>query len=155
MNSDEYNKRLERDGYVDLTVAEFFGIAPARMELIDTQIVLQIYADERRQKLGWTRARLAKEMGASEARVARIEQGGSGLPIEFLLRAAFALGAKMEDIGSALVEDARMSAEAEKAWRLRPAPKKRPAPKPKKRAAPKKRARRVRAVAAQPASARL
>ena len=155
MNSDEYHKRLERDGYVDLTAAELLGVPPARAELISTRVVLRIYADELRQKLGWTRARLAKEMGASEARCARLEQGGSSLPIEFLLRAAFALGAKMEDVGGALVEDAREphrvgARKRRKSGARAQLPKKRVAPKPKKRA-PRRRS----AVAAQPASAQL
>ena len=140
MTSEEYKKRLERDGFVELTAAELFGIEQADVELIDTRAVLRNYANKRRQKRGWTRARLAKEMGASEARVAQIEQGGCTLPIEFLLRIAFALGASMGDVGNALVEDARMQAEAGAA-RSRPTP--------------KKRAPRRSAVVAQPASAQL
>ena len=151
MNS-ERRKRLEKAGFVQITAAEFLGVPPARAELISTRGVLRIYANKRRKKLGWTRARLAKEMGASEAWCARIEQGGCSLPIKFLLRAAFALGAKMEDVGGALVADARMRAEAEKKWRSRPAPKKRAAPKPKKRAPRRRAAGRRSGVAAQPAS---
>ena len=125
MTSEEYKKRLERDGYVAISEAELFGVKQSYIELVDTRIILRMYADKRRQKLGWTRARLAKEMGASEARCARLEQGGSNLPIEFLLRAAFALGASMGDVGSALVAAARECAEAEKKWRSAPKPKKR------------------------------
>src|SRR4051812_14990319 len=96
----EKKRRLEQDGWRFGTVAEFLGLTPAEEALIELRLQLVRAIPILRKRANLTQAALAKRMGSSQARVARIEGGDPEVSIDLLLRAFLSL-APMAELGRA------------------------------------------------------
>ena len=112
----------EAAGFRLTDAKEFAGLSDEEDCMIRTRLALVRLVRERRSELGWTQAELAKAMGSTQARVAKIgSQRGTGehgsparpspldsegaspdVSVELLLRGAFALGLTPRDVGRAL-----------------------------------------------------
>lgn len=63
------------------------------------------YFQARRKRLGWSRAKLATELGVSEMSVYRIEEKGQRPEPELLARLVRALKARWEDVERLLLDE--------------------------------------------------
>lgn len=95
-------KRLEAAGWKVGSADEFLGLSPEESALVDTRLRLARFVRERRAQGGLTQMALAKHLGSSQSRVAKIEAGDPSVSIDLMLRAAFATGADVNDVGAAL-----------------------------------------------------
>ena len=91
MNSAK-RKRLEAAGWKVGSVEEFLGLTKEEMRLIDLKITLSQRVRHHRLKRGVTQHALAKRLGSSQSRVAKLEDWGDGATLDLLFRALFALG---------------------------------------------------------------
>jgi len=57
----------------------------------------------RRKRAKLTQAALAKRLGSSQSRVAKMEAGDPGVSLELLVRALLAVGATRNDVARALM----------------------------------------------------
>jgi transcriptional regulator with XRE-family HTH domain len=53
----------------------------------------------RRLRLHYSQTELARRIGSSQSRIAKLEAAGSDVSLDLLFRALFATGAKMSDVG--------------------------------------------------------
>lgn len=85
-------KRLEAQGWVTGDAADLFGLTPEEARLIDLKLALRATIKEERIRQGVTQEELAKAMGSSQSRVAKIELGDPSVSVDLLLKALMALG---------------------------------------------------------------
>ena len=95
-------KRLEAAGWQVGTAAEFLKLTPAEATLVEMRVALSQSLKERRLAEGLTQAALAKELGSSQSRVAKLEAGDPSVSLELLIRALLAVGASRKDVAQAL-----------------------------------------------------
>ena len=95
-------KRLEAGGWQVGTAAQFLKLTPAEATLVEMRVALSQSLKERRLAEGLTQAALAKELGSSQSRVAKLEAGDPSVSLELLIRALLAVGASRKDVAQAL-----------------------------------------------------
>jgi DNA-binding XRE family transcriptional regulator len=94
--------RLEAAGFVETNVQELFGLTPEENELVETRVALSRLIKCLRQENHLSQAAIAKHIGSDQSRVAKAEKNDPSASIELMLRVAFALGEKRQQIGQAL-----------------------------------------------------
>lgn len=95
-------KRLEAAGWQVGTPARFLKLTPTEPTLVEMRVALSQSLKERRLAAGLTQAILAKELGSSQSRVAKLEAGDPSVSLELLIRALLAVGASRKDVAQAL-----------------------------------------------------
>jgi DNA-binding XRE family transcriptional regulator len=87
-------RKLKKMGGRVATVAEFLDLSEAEASVVELRLELAGAVRKKRAAAGMTQAQLAKAIGSSQARVAKMEGGDPQASIESLVRALAALGAK-------------------------------------------------------------
>lgn len=95
-------KRLERAGFTVGSVAEFLNLSDEEAALVEMRLVLSRALRERRTAAGLTQGALARLMGSSQSRVAKMEAGDPSVSLDLLIRALLAAGASRREVGQAL-----------------------------------------------------
>ena len=68
-------KRLEAAGWQVGSAAEFLGLSEAEAQLVEMKLALSAQLRTTRQRRHWTQTALAKRLGSSQSRVAKMETG--------------------------------------------------------------------------------
>jgi DNA-binding XRE family transcriptional regulator len=92
-------KKLERAGFKVGTVKEFLGLSDEEMALIDLKVGLMEMLRQVRKSNGLTQHELARLIGSSQSRVAKMETGGVEASLDLICKALFALGVSRREIG--------------------------------------------------------
>lgn len=93
-------KRLEAAGWKVGDVSDFLGLSPEEAELIEFKLALATRVRELRVSQNLTQLQLAKSIGSSQSRIAKLEAADSSVSTDFMLNSFFKLGAKSGDIRS-------------------------------------------------------
>ncbi len=94
-------KQLEASGFAVGTTADFLELAPEETALIDMRLALSRSLRERRDGIGLTQAALARRIGSSQSRVAKMEAGDPSVSLDLLIGALLAVAASRIDVGQA------------------------------------------------------
>lgn len=97
-------RRLERAGFAVGSAADFLGLGREEAALIEMRLALSHALRERRVGAGLTQAALARRVGSSQSRVAKMEAGDPSVSLDLLIRALLAAGASRRDVGQALAQ---------------------------------------------------
>lgn len=97
-------ERLERSGWRVGTTAEFLELSPEEEAMIELKVALSEFLRELRRKHKWTQTLVAKKLGSSQSRVAKMEAADPSVSIDLLVRALLALGATRRDVGHAIAD---------------------------------------------------
>jgi DNA-binding XRE family transcriptional regulator len=95
-------KRLEAAGFRVGTMQEFLNLSDGEADLIDLKIRLIDMLKRVRTSSGVTQQALAKSMGSSQSRVAKIEAGGADVTLDLICKALFALGVSRQALGKVI-----------------------------------------------------
>jgi DNA-binding XRE family transcriptional regulator len=95
-------KRLEAAGWTVGDARDFLKLSPGEAALVEMRIALSRSLRERRLDAGLTQIALAKQLGSSQSRVAKLEAGDASVSLELLIRALLAIGASRRDVANAL-----------------------------------------------------
>ncbi|HEY4129880.1 MAG TPA: helix-turn-helix transcriptional regulator [Gemmatimonadaceae bacterium] len=95
-------KRLEAAGWSMGNAADFLKLTPEEATLVEMRLALSRTLRERRSAAGLTQTALAKQLGSSQSRVAKLEAGDASVSLELLIRALLAVGASRRDVANAL-----------------------------------------------------
>ncbi len=93
---------MEKAGWRVGTVAEFLKLTPEEKALVKMRLALAEAVRGRRARLGVSQSELARRLGSSQSRVAKIEAGESNVSFDLLVRALLATGAKPHEVGQAI-----------------------------------------------------
>ena|SRR5258708_38940975 len=95
-------ERIERKGFKATTVKDFLDLTPEDELIIELRLALSTLLHDRRKRLALSQTAVAKRIGSSQSRMARIENNDPSVSTDLLLRAVAATGATIEDIAEAI-----------------------------------------------------
>lgn len=93
---------LEKAGWKVGTVAEFLSLSPDEEALVEARIALTRRIRQVREARGLTQVQVAKLIGSSQSRVAKMEAADRSVSIDMMMRTLFRLGESPKQVGRAL-----------------------------------------------------
>ncbi len=115
-------KRLEAAGARVTTVKEFLDLSDADMAFIEMKVALAKKLREYRQAAELTQEQVAKRVGSSQSRVAKMEAGDPAVTMDLLVGSLLRLGARPQVVAETIetaILAASTAAEAAKPPRKR------------------------------------
>ena len=94
--------KLVENGWKVGTPTDFLGLTPEEAAYVECKAVLAQLLIKKRKSLHVTQAELAKMLGSSQSRVAKIEKAEPSVTIDLALRALFSFGVSPCEVGKAL-----------------------------------------------------
>jgi ribosome-binding protein aMBF1 (putative translation factor) len=95
-------KRLENAGWTVGNARKFLELTSEETALVEMRLALSRSIKERRTAAGLTQAGLAKQLGSSQSRVAKMEGADTSVSLELMIRALLTVGATRGDVARAL-----------------------------------------------------
>jgi DNA-binding transcriptional regulator YiaG len=93
-------KKLEAAGWKVGSTAEFLELSEAEETLVNMKVALAKQVKTMRQEKKITQQRLAKLIGSSQSRVAKLETADRSVSMELLIRSLLSMGATRAQIGA-------------------------------------------------------
>ncbi len=106
----EKQKRLEAAGWEVGGAEDFLGLSEEEVAFVDLKLALSTSLRERRTEQGLSQSALARRIGSSQSRVAKMEASDPTVSLDLLIRALLAMGASRRDIASAISRQRRKPA---------------------------------------------
>jgi len=94
--------KLEEKGFRVGSAAEFLDLTPEEAAYIDIRLDVSALIKSTRNKRVWTQEQLARAMGSSQSRIAKMEAGDPGTSLDLMFRALLHLGISRQEIGKLL-----------------------------------------------------
>lgn len=95
----EKKARLKAKGWVVGEVDDYLGLDKAELAIIDMKPALAEAIVEKRKEQKMTQSKLAKAIGSSQSRVARIEHADPSVSLELMIKSLISLGWSRKEIG--------------------------------------------------------
>ena len=95
----EKKKKLEAAGWNVGGTREFLALTPDEAEFVEIKLALARRLRALREQRHWTQAELAKHVGSSQSRVAKMEAADPTVSVDLLVRSLLAAGANRRDLG--------------------------------------------------------
>jgi DNA-binding XRE family transcriptional regulator len=103
-------RRLEQSGWAVGDAGEFLGLSEQESRFIETKLALASGLRQQREDLGLTQAELARRLGSSQSRVAKMEAADQSVSLDLLLRSLFRLGATRQEVARIMTHEPRSHA---------------------------------------------
>ena len=100
----EKQKRLQAAGWTVGSASDFLGLTPAETELVELKTRLALFAKERRTINNLSQEALAKKMGSSQSRVAKIESGDPSVSLDLIVRALLTTGTTRQELAKVIMD---------------------------------------------------
>lgn len=101
MDTDK-RKKLEKAGWTVASAEDFLGLTDEETAFVELKLALSERLRVRRTKLGLSQAALARRLGSSQSRVAKMEASDPSVSLDLLVRGLLATGATRRDIAIAI-----------------------------------------------------
>ena len=95
-------ERLLAAGWKVSTAAEFLDLPPEEEALVEARIALTRRIRSVREERGMTQVQVARLIGSSQSRVAKMEAADRTVSIDMMMRTLFRLGQTPRQVGRAL-----------------------------------------------------
>jgi len=95
-------RKLEDAGWKIGSSQDFLGLTDEEIEFIEMKLALSSKVREQRAKKGLSQTELAKLLGSSQSRVAKMESGDASVSIDLLFKALLALGVSRKKVAQVL-----------------------------------------------------
>ncbi len=102
--------KLEAAGWRVGTAAEFLKLSKEEAAMIEIKLSLAESLRNRRQTRKLSQTQLARRLGSSQSRVAKMEAGDPSVSIDLLVKALLELGATRAQVAKALARRSRRAA---------------------------------------------
>lgn len=96
-------EQLAAAGWKVGTAAEFLELTPEEEALVEIRYRLSQALRQRRLSRKMSQAELARRLGSSQSRIAKMEAADKSVSIDLLLKGLLALGATSQDVARAFV----------------------------------------------------
>ena len=100
-------KKLEEAGWQVGSAADFLELTDEEAAFVELKLVLSGELRARRQDRGLSQVQLARKLGSSQSRVAKMEASDPSVSVDLLIRALLATGASRREIGTAIARTGR------------------------------------------------
>jgi len=95
----EKKKKLEAAGWSVGDSREFLALSPDEAAFVEIKLALARRLRALREQRHWTQAELAKQVGSSQSRVAKMEAADPTVSVDLLVRSLLAAGANRRELG--------------------------------------------------------
>ena len=95
-------RKLERAAWRVGSAEDFLGLTPEESAMVEMRLALAETLRETRTTADVTQVELARRLGSSQSRVAKMEAGDPTVTIDLLIRAHVALGVSRRVVGRVL-----------------------------------------------------
>lgn len=95
-------KKLEEKGFRVGSAADFLDLTPEEEAYIEIRLEVSTLIKTQRNKRGWTQEQLARAMGSSQSRVAKMEAGDLSTSLDLMIKTLLRLGISKQEIGKLL-----------------------------------------------------
>jgi predicted XRE-type DNA-binding protein len=100
---DESKKdRLAAAGWRSGDVADFLELSDEEATFIELKLALADYLRDLRMRNSWTQSQVARRLGSSQSRVAKMEAADASVSLDLLVKSLLALGASRSEVGSVI-----------------------------------------------------
>ena len=99
-------KELEAAGWRVGDAGDFLELSSEEREFVELKLALVGYLRSFRQRKRWTQTYVAKILGSSQSRVAKMEAGDASVSLDLLVRALLLLGASRKDVARVIAKRA-------------------------------------------------
>ena len=103
-------KRLRAAGWKTGDASDFLQLSDEEVMLVELKLTLSDAIKHSRQKHGLSQIELARKMGSSQSRVAKIEAGDPSVSLDLIMRAFFATGATRRELQRAFGAGEKLAA---------------------------------------------
>ena len=100
-------KRLEQGGWRVGSPRDLLGLTEEEATYVELKLALSSELRDRRKEEGLSQVELAKRLGSSQSRVAKMEASDPSVSVDLLIRGLLATGAKRRDIAGVLARPLR------------------------------------------------
>jgi DNA-binding XRE family transcriptional regulator len=92
-------KKLAAAGWIVGDAKDFLALSPNEAEFVEIKLALARRLRDLREQHHWTQSELAKRVGSSQSRVAKMEAADPTVSVDLLVRSLLAAGADRADLG--------------------------------------------------------
>jgi predicted XRE-type DNA-binding protein len=94
--------RLESAGWRVGDAADFLELSAEEAAFVELKLALAVYLRDIRAQHGWTQAEVARKLGSSQSRVAKMEAADASVSVDLLVKSLLSLGASREKVGQVI-----------------------------------------------------
>lgn len=98
--------RVEAAGWRLGSTREFLDLNAEEVEIIEVKLALGDYIREIRRENRWTQTDVAKRIGSSQSRVAKMEAADASVTVDLQMKSIFSLGKTTRDVSRAMTRRA-------------------------------------------------
>ena len=98
----EKRRNLENAGWRVSDAVDFLQLSPGEAEFVEIKLALARRLREVREEHNWTQAEVARRVGSSQSRVAKMEAADPTVSVDLLMRSLLAVGADRRELGRVL-----------------------------------------------------
>lgn len=95
-------KQLEEKGFRVGSAADFLALSPEEETYIEIRLEISELIKSQRRKRSWTQEQLARAIGSSQSRVAKMETGEQSTSLDLMIKTLLRLGISKNQIGNLL-----------------------------------------------------
>ena len=99
--------RLRKSGWAIGSVADFLGLTKVEEALVELKLTLNRRLKEKRSRNRMSQGQLAKVLGSSQSRVAKMEAGDPSVSIDLLVRSLLAMGTTRKELAEFIAQTGR------------------------------------------------
>ncbi len=98
--------RLATAGWRVGDTADFLELSAEEAAFVELRLALADHLRGIRVKHGWTQTQVARRLGSSQSRVAKMEAADASVSVDLLVKSLLALGASRKEVGQVIARAA-------------------------------------------------
>jgi len=98
--------RLAGAGWRSGDAADFLELTEEEAAFVELKLALAEYLRELRARNSWTQSQVARQLGSSQSRVAKMEAADASVSLDLLIKSLLTLGASRSEVGRVIAQAA-------------------------------------------------
>ena len=98
--------RLAAAGWRTGDAADFLELTEEEAAFVELRLALADYLRELRARNSWTQSQVARRLGSSQSRVAKMEAADASVSLDLLIKSLLTLGASRTEVGRVIAKAA-------------------------------------------------
>ena len=98
--------RLAAAGWRSGDAGDFLELTEGEAAFVELRLALAGYLRELRARNSWTQSQVARRLGSSQSRVAKMEAADASVSLDLLIRSLLTLGASRSEVGRVIAKAA-------------------------------------------------